>query len=331
MSTAKRQVVLVAFDRVELLDIIGPADLFVAATRVLGGDGGYRVVVASPDGNAVRGSGGLRVVADTALSHVRPAAVDTLIVGGSMGIDEVLLDARVAAGVRRVARAARRTCSVCTGALLLAEAGLLDGRSATTHWAFCGELSRRHPNVAVCPDRIFVRDGAVTTSAGVTAGMDLALALIEEDHGPLVARTVARWMVMFLQRPGGQSQFSERLALPVGVSSPIRGLLDEIVADPAGDHRLARLAERAALSERHLRRVFADETRTTPARFVERVRVEAARELLEGSSTPVELVAARCGFGSPETMRRAFLRILGVGPAGYRGRFRSSLDVGLAA
>jgi transcriptional regulator GlxA family with amidase domain len=154
--------------------------------------------------------------------------------------------------------------------------------------------------------------------------MDLALALVEEDHGPEVARTVARWTVMFMQRPGGQSQFSERLALPAGVAAPIREVLDGIVAEPADDHRLAELARRAALSERHLRRVFAEQTKTTPARFVERVRVEAARELLEGTSTPVDAVAERCGFGSPETMRRAFLRVLGVGPADYRARFRTT-------
>jgi transcriptional regulator GlxA family with amidase domain len=161
--------------------------------------------------------------------------------------------------------------------------------------------------------------------------MDLALALIEEDHGPELARTVARWTVMFLRRPGGQSQFSERLALPSTVSTPVRQVLDAIVADPAGDHRLAQLAARAAVSERHLRRLFADQARTTPARFVERVRVEAAREQLEATATPVEAIATACGFGSPETMRRAFLRVLGVGPSDYRARFRSTEPAALAA
>jgi transcriptional regulator GlxA family with amidase domain len=169
------------------------------------------------------------------------------------------------------------------------------------------------------------------TSAGSTAGMDLTLALIEEDHGPDVARTVARWTVMFLQRPGGQSQFSERLALPGTIAAPIRQVLDAIVAEPAADHRLAQLAKRAAVSERHLRRMFADQTATTPARFVERIRVEAARERLERGATPIETVAAACGFGSSETMRRAFLRVLGVGPSDYRARFRSTGDHKLAA
>jgi transcriptional regulator GlxA family with amidase domain len=311
-----------------MLDVVGPADVLDAATRVLGGNGGYRMVVATPDGEPVRGSAGLRLGADVGLGQVRLRGVDTLIVAGGLQIDEALADARLAPAVRRIAAGARRTCSVCTGAFLLAEAGLLEGRAATTHWAFCGQLARRHPGVRVEPDRIFVRDEQIATSAGLTAGMDLALALVEEDHGPEVARTVARWTVMFLQRPGGQSQFSERLALPANVAPPIREVLDAIVAAPAADHRLPQLARRVALSERHLRRLFSEQTGTTPARFTERVRVEAARELLAETPTPIETVASHCGFGSAETMRRAFLRVLGVGPAEYRGRFRSALASG---
>lgn len=324
MPTAKRQVVLVAFEGVQLLDVIGPSDILDAATRLLGGDGGYRMRVATPDGRPVRGSGGLRLDADMALGQVRRRGLDTVIVGGGLQIDDVIGDPRLAPALKRIAPGARRTCSVCAGAFLLAEAGLLDGRAATTHWAFCQELARRHPGIRVEPDRIFVRDGPVSTSAGMTAGMDLALALVEEDHGPEVARTVARWTVMFLQRPGGQSQFSERLALPAAVAAPIRETLDRIAADPGGDHRLPRLAQRVSLSERHLRRLFSEQTGTTPARFTERVRVEAARDLLADTATPIDTVAAGCGFGSAETMRRAFLRVLGVGPADYRARFRSS-------
>jgi transcriptional regulator GlxA family with amidase domain len=324
IAASKRQVVLVGFDGMQLLNLIGPAEMLDAATQVLGGERGYRVVIATPGGAPVRGSAGMRLAADRPLGHVRPRSVDTMIVGGGMRIGEVAGDPRLASGLERVSAGARRTCSVCTGAFLLAGAGLLDGRAATTHWAFCAELARRHPRVRVEPDRIFVRDGDTMTSAGSTAGMDLTLALIEEDHGPEVARTVARWTVMFLQRPGGQSQFSERLELPGAISSPIRRVLDAIVAEPAADHRLVRLARHAAVSERHLRRMFAAQTGTTPARFVERIRVEAAREQLEGSATPVETVAATCGFGSPETMRRAFLRVLGVGPSDYRSRFRSA-------
>jgi transcriptional regulator GlxA family with amidase domain len=322
VATSKRQVVLVAFDGMQLLDIVGPADILDAATQVLGGQRGYELLIATPDGRPVRGSGGMTLVADAALSHVRRLRVDTVLVGGGMRFDHAVDDPRIATGLQRLSTGARRTCSVCTGAFLLANAGVLDGKAATTHWAFCAELARRHPRVSVQPDRIFVRDGASVTSAGVTAGMDLALALIEEDYGPEVARTVARWTIMFLQRPGGQSQFSERLALPSGITSPIRLILDAIVADPAGDHRLAELAKRAAISERHLRRIFAEQTRTTPAVFVERVRVEAARDQLESTTTPIETIATSCGFGSPDTMRRAFLRVIGVGPSNYRARFR---------
>ena len=244
MPTPTRQVVLVAFDGVQLLDIVGPSDVLDAATRLLGGRGGYRMLIATPDGQPVRGSAGVRLAADMSLGQVRLRGVDTVIVGGGLQIDRVLGDPRLAPAVRRMAAGARRTCSVCTGAFVLAEAGLLEDRAATTHWAFCEELARRHPGVRVAPDRIFVRDGPVATSAGLTAGMDLALALVEEDHGPEMARTVARWTVMFLQRPGGQSQFSERLELPAGVAAPIREILDAIVAEPAGDHRLPQLARR---------------------------------------------------------------------------------------
>ncbi len=331
MASRRRKVVFVAFEHMQILGLVGPAEVLDAATQVLGGDRGYDLSVATLDGKPVRCSSGMRLHADAALAHVRPKRVDTLIVGGSMGVQRAAQDPRLRTAIQRISRGARRTCSVCTGAYLLAGAGLLDGREATTHWAFSGDLARRHPAIKVTPDRIFVRDGCMTTSAGATAGMDLALALIEEDHGADVARAVARWTVMFLQRPGGQSQFSERLAIPAGVAAPLRDVLDHVVAEPAADHRLAALARRASLSERHFRRLFLEQTGTTPARFVERVRVEAAREQLERTSTPIEGVAASCGFGSPETMRRAFLRVVGVGPSDHRARFRPSSPAELAA
>ncbi|HEY3021280.1 MAG TPA: GlxA family transcriptional regulator [Solirubrobacteraceae bacterium] len=321
MGRRERQVVLVAFDGMQALDLVGPADVFDGATRLVAGDAAYRLVVATPDGRAVRTGSGLRIAADAALPDITAAGIDTLVAAGGLSFEGALADVRLVESVRRLAPAARRTCSVCSGAFLLAAAGVLDGRRATTHWAACAELARRYPSIRVEADRIFVRDGAVFTSAGVTAGMDLALALVEDDHGPEVARTVARWLVMFVQRPGGQSQFSERLALAAPSGSPIRAVLDEVVADPAGDHRVPSLARRAAVSERHLTRIFAEQVQTTPARFVERVRVEAARSLLEAERLPVDAVAARCGFGSAETMRRAFLRVLGVGPTDYRARF----------
>lgn len=329
MAPTQRQVVLVAHEGMQLLDLIGPAEIFDVATRLLRGSRGYRLLVATPDGRSVRGAAGMRLGADAKLSHLQRGAIDTLVVGGG-GDLAAMGDATLVAELRRLAPAARRTCAVCTGAFPLAAAGLLEGRRATTHWAFCRELERRHPSVDVLPDRIFVRDGEVTTSAGVTAGMDLALALVEEDHGPDLARSAARWTVMFLQRPGGQSQFSERLALPRGVESPIRKVVDRIVSDPAGDYRQAVLAARAAMSERNFRRRFAEQTGTTPARFVERVRVEAARELLEATSMPAGAIATRCGFGSDETMRRAFHRILGVTPGECRARFGTASAAAVA-
>jgi transcriptional regulator GlxA family with amidase domain len=215
---------------------------------------------------------------------------------------------------------------VCTGAFVLAEAGLLDGRAATTHWFACRTLAERYPAVAVQPDRIYVDDGTVATSGGITAGIDLALALVEADFGAATARKVARWLVMFLQRPGGQSQFSERLTLELASGSTLRPLVDAIVMHPDAPHSVADLAQRAAISERHLTRVFAAEMGMTPGRFVERVRVEAARDLLEATRLKLPVIADRSGFGSVETMRRSFLRVTGVGPGEHRRRFGSRQD-----
>jgi transcriptional regulator GlxA family with amidase domain len=318
-----RRVVLVAYHGVQMLDVVGPAEVLAGATRILGDGLGYRLVVASPDGRPVSSGSGLRLGADASLPAIE-LPVDTLLVAGGWGSEQAVQAPELVNGIRRLAAGARRVCSVCSGAFVLAAAGLLHGRTVTTHWSACTELARRHPEVTVEPDRIFVRDGNVFTSAGVTAGMDLALALVEADHGPEVARTVARWMVLFMQRPGGQSQFSERLNLSVTAESPLRALLDLIVAEPAGDHRVSRLAERAALSERHLARLFLEQAGTTPARFVERARVEVARAILERTSMPTGAVSLRAGFGSQETMRRAFLRVLGVAPSNYRARFRAT-------
>jgi transcriptional regulator GlxA family with amidase domain len=328
MPVAERHIVLVGFEGVQLLDLAGPADVFDTASRVVewkGGGPAYRLTIATA-GGAVRASSGMRIEPDADLGAIDPSGVDTLLIAGGRGRTN-LEDSDLVDALPRVAAGARRFGSVCGGAFLLAAAGLLDGRTVTTHWAGCEDLARRYPAVTVEPDRIYVRDGAVITSAGVTAGIDLALALVEEDHGAEVARTVARWLVVFLQRPGGQSQFSQRLAAPVPSESPIRPLVDWIVADPAADHRVGELASRASLSERQLSRLFVKQARTTPARFVERVRVEAARDQLETSRASVDAVAAACGFGSAETMRRAFLRVLGVGPGEYRQRFGSNDDI----
>jgi transcriptional regulator GlxA family with amidase domain len=329
MSTAERHVVLVGFEGVQLLDLAGPADVFDAASRIVeaaGGEPAYRLTIATAGGEAVRASSGMRIEPDADLGAIDPRGIDTLLVAGGRGRSG-LEDSELVAALPRIAAGARRFGSVCGGTFLLAAAGLLDGCRVTTHWAGSDELATRYPALSVEPDRIYVRDGKVITSAGVTAGIDLALALVEEDHGVETARTVARWLVVFLQRPGGQSQFSQRLAAPVRSDSPIRPLVDGIVADPAGDHRIPTLAVRASLSERQLTRLFAKQVRTTPARFVERVRVEAARDRLEAGRSSVDAVANDCGFGSAETMRRAFHRVLGIGPAEYRQRFGASVSV----
>jgi transcriptional regulator GlxA family with amidase domain len=216
--------------------------------------------------------------------------------------------------------------SVCTGAFLLAAAGVLDGRRATTHWALCDELARKYPTVQVEPDAIFVHDRGVWSSAGVTAGMDLALALVELDWGRAAALDVARLHVMFLKRPGGQSQFSAQLAAQMAEEGPLANLVAWIVEHPGADLRAEALARRARMSPRTFARAFAKEVGMTPAKFVERVRVEAARRWLEESNDPVELLAERSGFSDPERMRRAFMRQIGVGPRCYRARFRTSLS-----
>lgn len=330
MKTTPRRVVLAAFDGIELLDLVGPAEVFAGASLARGDRPAYELVVATLDGGPMRASSGLRLAADAALPEV-DGRLDTLLVAGGFGYREAMADRRLVEHVARLAGQARRVASVCTGTFVLARAGLLEGRRATTHWAAAAELAREFPGARVEPDRIFVRDGPVWTSAGCTAGLDLGLALVEEDLGAPLAHKVARWMVLFIHRAGGQSQFSERLAHPVSATSPLRGLLDEIVADPAGDHRICALAGRAALSERHLTRLFAEHLSTTPARYVERVRVEAAREQLE-RGVAVAHAAQLAGFGSAETMRRSFLRTLGVGPREYLSRFGPrGASVGLAA
>jgi len=251
--------------------------------------------------------------------------LDTLLIAGGMGTQAAMRDEVLLAALRRLAPRVRRIGSVCSGAFLLAEAGLLDGRRATTHWEWCEALAARFPRVQVDRDPIFVRDGNVYTSAGVTAGMDLALALVEEDHGRALALEVARQMVLFLRRPGGQSQFSAALAAQAADREPLRDLQAWIAEDPGRDCSVPALARRVAMSPRNFARVFAREVGATPGQFVERVRVEAARRRLEESADGVDNIAFRCGFGTAETMRRAFLRTLRVPPSAYRSRFRATV------
>jgi transcriptional regulator GlxA family with amidase domain len=319
---AARHVVIVAFDDVQALDVIGPAEVFTMATRF--GPADYAVSLVTPGATTVRTSSGLRVQADGDVHGVR-GPIDTLVVAGGPGSRAMERDSAFVARIRLLAGRSRRVTSVCTGALVLAAAGLLDGRRATTHWQGCDELEDRYPAVTVERDPIFVRDGNVATSAGVTAGMDLALALVEEDHGPALALGVARGLVLFVRRPGGQSQFSAQLAAQPADREPLRELQAWIPDHLDHDLSVGALAARAFMSERNFARAFRRETGMTPAAHVEAARVERARAELETTSAPVEAIAARCGFGSVETLRRAFHRRLGIAPADYRSRFRPAL------
>jgi transcriptional regulator GlxA family with amidase domain len=278
---------------------------------------------ASPDGGDVRANTGTRIGADLKLADV-DARGATLVVPGGPNWPHDISDQCLLDQVRRLGSQADRVASVCAGAFVLAAAGLLDGRRATTHWDLAAQLARRFPKVEVDADAIFVRDGAVYTSAGVTSGIDLCLALVERDLGPETARLVAKHLVVFMQRPGGQSQFSVRMRGGTSRHEVLRPLLDTIVGSPEGEHTLAAMAATVGVSPRHLTRLFGDELGMTPARFVEQVRVEAAQRVLEGTTSPLDVVARQAGFGSAETLRRVFTRIVGTSPGTYRSRFRTT-------
>ncbi|HET9162992.1 MAG TPA: GlxA family transcriptional regulator [Solirubrobacterales bacterium] len=318
-----RQVTVLVFPQVQAIDVFGPVEVLSAADRLAGG-GEYAIELVAGRAGPIETSSGVRLLPDRAVLAAR-GPLDTLIVAGGDGVAAALGDRRLIRWVDRAAARSRRVCSVCTGAFLLAEAGLLDGRRATTHWAACEELARRHPAVAVEPDPIFVRDGELTTSAGVTAGIDLALALVEEDLGPELAREVARWLVLFLKRPGGQAQFSGMLDGPLAGRPALRALQDWIPTHLNEDLSVTALAERASMSPRNFARAFRRELGTTPAAYVERMRVEFARSRLESGDTPIDLVAVECGFGTVETLRRTFQRRVGASPSQYRERFRPVL------
>ena len=314
-----RRVVIVALPEVQPLDVAGPAEVLASAASVAGGDdAAYTIEVVAPGGAPIPTDSGYAIAPAGALEAVR-GPIDTLLVAGGAGARNA--SPETVARVRRLAARADRVASVCTGAYVLAAAGLLDGRRATTHWSWCDDLQRRHPAVTVERDPIFVVDGPVRTSAGVTAGMDLALALVEEDLGPRVALEVARWLVVFVKRPGGQAQFSAQLAGQSAERSPLRELQAWIADHIDADLSVPALAARACMSDRHFARAFKAETGMTPAVYVESLRVERARLALESGEAPIDAVAARCGFGTVETLRRAFARRLGVSPAAYRNRF----------
>jgi transcriptional regulator GlxA family with amidase domain len=313
-----RRVLVLAVDGAQSLDVLGPVEIFFYAERHV--PGSYRVEVVSPgaDGTITLSNGlplGAAPLPDPPPRH------DTLLVAGGEGARVATADAGLLDWIARASGRARRTVSVCTGAYLLGAAGLLDGRRATTHWQFCAGLAELHPSVDVDPDPVFIRDGNVWTSAGVTAGMDLALALVEEDLGSDVALAVARQLVVFLKRPGGQSQFSGALAAQQASRPALRELQAWIAGHLDQDLSVAALAARANLAERSFARAFRREVGQTPAAYVERLRVERARVLLEDGAPSLEAVALATGFSSTEVLRRAFHRHVGVSPAAYRERF----------
>jgi transcriptional regulator GlxA family with amidase domain len=318
----ERRIVLVVFPGMQGLDLVGPLEVFDKANDYAGRDA-YRLTVTAMRPGAQATSSGLAIVADTALADVT-GPIDTLMVVGGDGTYDAVLDAELVDQVRRLAGQARRVTSVCSGAFVLAQAGLLDGKRATTHWTACELLARAFPSVTVEPDPIYVRDGDVYTSAGVTAGMDLALALVEDDLGRDVALRVARQLVLFLRRPANQSQFSAQLAAQMAERDGLRDAQRFASEHPERDCSVAALARVAVMSERHFARCFTEEVGVTPARYVEQVRVETARRLLEDTDDGVEAIAATAGFGTSETMRRTFLRVLRTSPSEYRNRFRAA-------
>lgn len=329
-GTRPLRIALFAYPDVQALDLSGPLELFARATRLLRDEGrthpGYSLAVVGTQAGPITSSSGFRFLPDATFRSLR-GGVDTLLVLGGRGIDGLLENRAILDWLRRMSGRVRRLASVCTGAFLLAEAGLLDGRTATTHWSRAAELARRYPRIRVEQDRIWVRDGSVYTSAGVSAGMDLALALIEEDLGAEVALAVARAMVMYMRRPGDQSQYSAPLRLQAAETPSVRELVTWAAEHPAGDLSVPALARRVGKSPRHLTRVFRKELGVSPAEAIEQLRLEAARRALQQSPAGLKEVAARCGFGSAEVLRRAFLRSLHVTPSAYRARFSAQREL----
>lgn len=313
-----RVVVIVVFDDVTMLDVAGAGEVFVEANR-FGAD--YQLKIASVDGGDVTTSIGTRLGVTDRISSIESA--DTVLVAGSDELPRRPVDPALVEAVRSVSARSRRTASICTGSFILAQAGLLSGRRATTHWNDARLMARAFRDVTVDPDAIFVRDGNVFTSAGISSGIDLALALVEMDYGTELVRNVARWLVVYLKRAGGQSQFSVLLEADPPPDSPLRAVIEAVAANPAANHSVKSLAARASLSTRQLTRLFQSELGMTPARYVELVRIDFARGALE-SGRSVSETAGMAGFGSIETLRRVFVNHLGISPKAYRERFRTA-------
>ncbi|MFJ5971394.1 GlxA family transcriptional regulator [Streptomyces sp. NPDC093060] len=329
MGGINRLIVIMLFTDVDLLDVTGPPEVFSLLRRETDDETGYQVVLAAETMDPVTTAAGVRVLPDTTFREVSGRAIDTLLVPGSVEVDDerrvhALADPSVVGWVKELAGRARRVASVCVGAHLLAAAGLLDGRRATTHWSTAQQLAADHPAVEVDADPIFVREGAVWTGAGITACLDLSLALVAEDYGEALALRVARQLVMYLKRPGGQSQFSVPIE-PASTTRRMDDLRHHIGRHLAAPLTLADLAEHAHVSERQLSRIFRTELGMTPAAYVESARVEAARNRLETTDDTLERVASACGFHTLDTLIRAFRRRLDTTPTEYRSRFRYSV------
>ena len=321
-GTSSKRVAIAVPPNAQSLDVFGPLDVFVEATRQSGGTAAYDVRLIAIEKDAVIRTGGVSIVADKSI-YDSDAPYDTLLVAGSPDFSRAESYADFQHWLRQRAAEVPRYGSVCTGAFFLGAAGLLDGRNVTTHWQHAAELAARYPAAKVEPDQIYVKDGPLYTSAGVTAGIDLALRLVEDDHGRELALTVARRLVVFLKRPGGQSQFSAHLAAQIASDTRVQSLQHWILDNLAANLSIAALARQAAMSVRNLTRVFQGETGVTPTDYVETARLDAARRLLEDTDVPLQRVASRCGFGNTDTMRRTFLRRIGTGPHDYRARFRT--------
>ncbi len=316
MPGSPRRVVIVGFPDAELLDIACPADVFDAANR-LGARPPYEIRLANLDGQAIHTASGLVLQPHLRLDQVA-ADLDTLVVAGGWGSTAAAADERVLAHIRRLARTSRRVASVCTGAEVLAAAGLLNGRRATTHWRYAAKLAADYPSVTVDPVPLYIRHGNVYTAAGVTSGLDLTLSLVEADHGPTLAREAARSLVTYLQRPGNQAQVSLFLAGPPPEHREVRDLTAYIAEHLDDDLGTPALAARAGISTRQLTRLFDAHLGTTPSRYVRTIRTEHAARLLSGTDMPLATIARRCGFGSTETLRQAFLDHFDTPPSAYR-------------
>ncbi|NKB59387.1 MAG: helix-turn-helix domain-containing protein [Alphaproteobacteria bacterium] len=327
-AATQRCVAMLCFPNAQIIDVTGPLSVFATASEMLTPTGSektaYSLTVLATRNGQIATSCGLQIVPDQLLGDSDPSDIDTLIVAGGQGVRDAIKDKTLIAWLRNAASRVRRIASVCTGAYLLAEAGLLDGRRATTHWRYCDALAQAYPAIDVEPDAIHVKDGNVYSSAGVTAGMDLALALVEEDYDRTLALAVARDKVMFLKRPGGQSQFSAALAAQSDEEGAFGKLQQWILDNLGAELSVPALADHIAMSPRNFARVFAQRTGMTPAKFVEAARLESSRRRLEDSAAPIEGIAHECGFGNAERLRKAFQRRFRITPQDYRRRFHVS-------